>query len=369
MKRNILYFSSFEHLRWGGQKSLFHLVISLDSKKYRPIVCVPSAGSMAEELTMKGIEVIILNLPKLTISNARGVVRALREIMRAVDRYHIDLLHTDAPRNTFYAGMAARIKNLPLIWHVRVSSRDIYDPLLYLLAKKIILVAGSLRKRFTWARWSKKFETIHNGVDLEKENGAETTLSGEGMRVPRRDTILLAAFGRIEPLKGQKYLIETCSELRGGMTDIQLLLVGDMDDAAYLKECEETAQRLGMRNHVRIVSYLDDARKLIKETDIIVSASLSEAFPRTILEAMAAGKPVVVTNVGGCSEAVEDGVTGFVVPAAQPAAMAEKLRVLTADQELRLQMGNRARIRAESMFSLAAHVCKTEMLYESIAAR
>ena len=91
-----------------------------------------------------------------------------------------------------------------------------------------------------------------------------------------------------------------------------------------------------------------------------------EAFPRAVLEAMACGKPVVVTETGGAKEAVEDGHSGFVVAARSAAALADRLRVLLADEDLRARMGRRGRRRAEALFDIAGNTAGTCRVYEEV---
>jgi len=124
---NILYFSSFANLRWGGQKSLFHLVTRLDPELFRPHVVVPAPGDLEETLRSHRIGVTILPLPKLLGVEVYKAIAPFRLLLEIIDRLHIDVIHTDGPRNTFYAGTAARIKGVPLVWHIRDSNRDMFD--------------------------------------------------------------------------------------------------------------------------------------------------------------------------------------------------------------------------------------------------
>jgi len=157
----------------GGQKSLFHLVTRLDPDLYRPHVVVPAPGDLEETLRSRDIGVTILPLPRILGAEIYKGLAPLRTLLKIIDQFQIDLLHTDGPRNTFYAGVAAKIKGLPLVWHIRDSSRDTFDILLYWLSSKIILVAEALHDRFGWATKTDKFVTIYNGVDLTAWTGKD----------------------------------------------------------------------------------------------------------------------------------------------------------------------------------------------------
>ena len=153
---NIMYLSSFGSLKGGGQVSLFHLVTNIDRAEFRPYVYLPTDGDLARQLRMQDIDVIIQNLPRLSDLKIQRHFKVLYKLIKLIDHHKIDLLHTDGPRNTLYAGIAAKIKGIPLVWHVRASNRDRFDHLLYWFSTRLILVANSLRSRFDWIRNNSK---------------------------------------------------------------------------------------------------------------------------------------------------------------------------------------------------------------------
>jgi len=364
---NILYFSSFGSLRWGGQKSLYNLVIHLDRGIFRPYVAVPTNEDLAERLKSRGIDVIILSLPRILDFKIHKCINPLLTLLKTIDRFHINLIHTDGPRNTFYAGLAAKIKGIPLVWHVRDSSRDLFDFLLYVLSSKIILVADSIRSRFKWALNADKIATIYNGVDM-KSLAAKNALdissrSGYGIN---ENSFLIGVVARVEPLKGQLYLIEACGRLKEALPDFHLLMVGETADSAYLRKCERKAEDLGIRNRVHFMGYQNNVAGILNSLDLFVLPSLLEAFPRSVIEAMAMGKPVIVTDVGGSPEAVEPSVSGFVVPPRDPESLAERILFMGLHKESRFQMGEAARIRAREMFSLERNVSETVKVYRDV---
>lgn len=363
---NILYLSSFGSVGRGGQESLFHLVTNLDRTAFRPYVNIPAEGDLAKKLRGENIEVTILRLPKLFHFRIHRTLKALYSLVKLVNEYNIDLIHTDGPRNTFYAGLVAKIKRVPLVWHVRASNRERYDRLLYHLSSKLILVANSLRSRFAWVEKNHKFVTIYNGIDL---SGLRTKKSITPIRQQygiSDKSVLITAIARVERLKGQRYLIDACGRLKDTLKDFHIFMVGESVELAYLKECKEKAAELGIQDRLTFTGHQNTVNQILNETDIFVLPSLFEAFPRSLIEAMGAGKSVVVTDVGGCSEAVEDHVSGFIVPARNSKALADRIHMLGIDIELRVKVGKAARIRAEKMFSIQQNVKQTQKLYREI---
>lgn len=360
---HILHLSSYGSLKGGGQESLFQLVTNLDKGVFQSRVAVPTEGNFARKLDDHGIEVAVLELPKIVNVGIHRNCRALYGLLRMSSRYHVDLIHTDGPRNTFYAGLVAKIRRIPLIWHVRASNRDRYDRLLYRLSSRIILVANALRSRFDWIAESQRFVTIYNGVDLSGFGGTASLISIREQYGISRKSLVIATIGRVERPKGQRDLIEACGRLRDRLPDFHILVVGEMVELPYLAECKDSARGFGIQDRVIFTGYHEEVVQVLRETDIFVLPSHLEAFPRSVIEAMGAGKPVIVTDVGGCPEAVEDQISGFVVPARDSEALAGRIHALAVDHELRLRIGRNARMRAEGMFGIEHNVRQTERVY------
>ncbi len=352
---SILYLSTFGNLRWGGQRSLFQLVTRLD-QRYRPYVLVPSGEDFARELHEQGIDVVVLDLPAIRFGNLFQILAAIRNLLKIMKEFNIVLVHTDGPRNTFYGGVAAKLRRIPLVFHIRDAAQDRYDALSYWFSTRIILVAGALRARFKRVREEKKFVTIYNGLDLNR-------FCIKKIPSGKRDFTVLST-GRIEPRKGQKTLVEACGLLADPA--LRLVLVGEIVDEAYADACRQMARDKGMADRLVLTGYREDVAELLGSADIFVLPSTAEAFSRAVIEAMAAGKPVVATDVGGTKEAVVEGVTGFIVPPGDPKAMAGKILALATDEPLRRKFGTEARKRAEALFGIEGNVQKTERVYEEL---
>lgn len=363
---HILYLSSYGTLYGGGQQSLFQLVTNLDNKAFKPHVAVPSEGMLTDKLRKQGIDVHVVDLPKVMALDCLRSAKAQYRLLRLCALLHVDLIHTDGPRNTFYAALAAWINRIPLVWHVRASNKDRFDRFLYRASSKIILVAEALRSRFDWSGQKKKLITIYNGIDLKEFRSGTPQGSLRQNYGIAKSHLLISVVARVERLKGQKYAIEACGILKDKEIDFTLVMVGSVTDRDYLKECEERAIEMGVRDRVIFTGYHDHIRTVLNETDIFVLPSLFEAFPRSVIEAMGMEKPVIVTNVGGCSEAVEDGVSGFVVPPENPDILADRIHKLAIDSDLRLNVGKAARIRVVTMFDIYNNVDKTQQVYEEL---
>jgi len=362
----ILYFSSFANFRYGGQRSLYHLVCNLDPAAFRPHVVVPAEGELAERLRARGVAVSPVDLPKVAPGSAAACLRTLRRVRTLIREGGFRIVHTDGPRNTLYGGVAAALAGIPLVWHIRSSDRDPYDRMLCGLCARLVLVADALRDRFDFAAARGKFVTIHNGVDLDEFRTQGLPLPPAGLE-RRNGDLVMGCAGRVEPMKGQALLVEALGRLGEGCRVPRLLLCGEITDEGYRRHCEEIARRCGVADRVQFLGHRPDIAEVLSAADLVVLPSLSgEAFPRAVIEAMALGKPVVATDVGGTREAIDEGVTGYVVPPDDARALAERIERLLGDDAARAAMGEAARRRAEEHFSAEKNARATENLYRDM---
>src|SRR5581483_5478407 len=194
---------------------------------------------------------------------------------------------------------------------------------------------------------------IHNAVDV----------ASLPRRRERNGAVRLISVGRMRPPKDFVTLTRALAGLPAASFHAQI--VGDGPDRPAL-EAELAASTLN--GELELTGERSDVPELLAESDAFVLSSRSEGLPLSVLEAMAVGLPVVATAVGGVPELVEDGLTGFLVPAGDEDAMRDRLAQLVADPDLRRSMGLAARARAERLFDLPAMRQAHVELYERLLA-
>lgn len=216
-----------------------------------------------------------------------------------------------------------------------------------------------------------KVTCIANGIDASRfkpvpERERQRPLLGD---FAPSDTLLIGTIGRLDAVKDQAGLITAFKLLRDSSPDsgarLRLVIVGDGPERQRL---EQQIAGLDLGDQVRLLGNREDVAALLAEWDLFVLSSVAEGMPNAVLEAMASGLPVVATRVGGVPEVVADGVTGALVPARDPEALAEALRKYTDDAVLRSRHGAAGRKRMESRFSLSAMLSAYEALYDELLA-
>ncbi len=174
---------------------------------------------------------------------------------------------------------------------------------------------------------------------------------------------IIGTVGRLAPIKGLTHLIQALALLRSEFTGLVLEIAGS---GPLRSSLEQQARELGLANQVRFLGWLDGMAPVLARWDVFALASVQDGFPIAVLEAMAAGLPVVATKVGGLREMVEDGQTGWLVPPGDPSALAERLRALLLNPDQRCTMGMAGQARVRNRLSEKDMVTATAAIYNEL---
>ena len=201
-------------------------------------------------------------------------------------------------------------------------------------------------------RWA-HLQVVHCGVDPERF--AVRDHAGQGSD--------LLFVGRLVAEKGLPILIDAFARLRVRRPTVRLTIVGSGKEGAGI---EARARAEGLGDHVRFTGYQppEQVGKWLRTADVFVLPSLAEGVPVVVMEAMASGLAVVATRVGGLSELVEDGVNGYLVPAAAPGALADRIEALLDDPDLRNRFGRAGRAKVARDFNIVHEAARLRNLYQ-----
>lgn len=215
--------------------------------------------------------------------------------------------------------------------------------------------------------YTKRVEKIYEGVDLEKFNVNNVNID---KKYKLRDKLginyeakIIGNISRFENGKGQIELLEAARIVINKYKNVLFLMVGDGE---LKEELKEKVVKLKLNKHVIFLGWREDIEEILASIDIFVHCPTTwiEGLGIANLEAMAMGKPCIVTNNGGLPDAVIDGITGFVVPIGNINALAEAILKLIYDQTLAKEMGLNGRRRVEENFDIKKNVKKMEKLFE-----
>jgi glycosyltransferase involved in cell wall biosynthesis len=335
----------------GAQTYVASLLASLDDH-FDVAVAAHGDGPLREAARAAGVRFVPLRHVQRPLSLWRDAF-GLLELVAVLRRERPHIVHVNSAKAAALGRLAAWLARVPIrIYTVHGwaflahggPASALYrwaERLLRPLTTVTVCVADSERRAGLAAGTCDERTTvvIHNGVDLSRVPAAGTH-SGP----PRLLTV-----GRLQAPKDAITLVRALAAVRG--SPFETVLVGDGPDRPSV---EAEVRRLGLEQVVDLVGKRDDVAELLASADLFVLSSRSEGLPLSILEAMAAGLPVVASRVGGIPEVVADGETGLLVPPGDPQRLAAAVEHLLADPPLRRRLGEAGRRRVAEHFDLAS---------------
>lgn len=347
----------------GAERMLTTLVENLDKSRYASIICLLSDGWLNTHLRKRGLETVVI--PQ---TRSFDVVWLLR-LVRLIKRRRVSLIHAHEFAMNTYGSLASAIARIPAIstvhgknyywqrWRRRIAYRFVAK------RSRMVAVSEDIR-RFLVSRVGindNEISTIYNGVDIDPyrlTSGARHAVRQE-LGINDYQPVI-GTVGNLYPVKGHSYLLEAAARVTETFPDAMFVIAGRGE---LLKQLHKTAGELALKTNVRFLGFREDIPALLQAMDIFVLPSLSEGLPISMLEAMAAGKPVVATDVGGNPEVVIDGQTGLLAPAAHADALADKILLLLRNPDLMYRLGKAGANRVEREFAVDGMVAKYQELY------
>lgn len=335
------------------------------------LVTLQASGPLRARFEAAGVPVVPFPIDGLLGASA---IRAGRRLARYLRESEIDIIHChDIYTNVFVAPLA-RIAGVRAVicsrrwWQSLPDAKyRIANHLAYRSSTRVLAnspaVARSLRDGGIAAS---RVVVVPNFVDeraFAPLSGAVRASMRDALGLPP-DALVVGCIARLVPVKDHAALLQAIAPLLPRHPSLRLVLVGDGPCRDAL---EAQATLLGIRAHVHFAGLVHGDVNMHAMFDVSVLPSLSEGFPNSVVEAMAAGCPVVATDVGGIPDAVVDGKTGYLVPARSPARLSGALALLLEDRELRARMGLAGQLRAREGFHVSSVVPALEGLYHELA--
>jgi glycosyltransferase involved in cell wall biosynthesis len=353
----------------GGESHVLNLVKNMDRKRFEPIVLSFTAGPMVDELILSGIQVKVIETER------PFDVAVWKKVKTFMVEEGIDIIHAHGTRAMSNVFFPARQLHLPLIYTVHGwsfhpdqiypvrQSRQIAERILTKRADQTICVSRNNQIEGVVKLNLKNSLVIHNAIDLHKFNPAITNDNlRKELHINKNHTVI----GYIVRMTSQKdpfTMLKAFQSVLKEHQDVTLLMVGDGE----LKEKSmRFARELNIQQHVIFEPFRTDIPEVLQTIDIYCLPSLWEGYPIGILEAMAMKKCVVASPVGGTKELVMDGSTGLLVEPHEPEKLAEALRLLIENINLRSDLATNGHSFAQNNFSIQTLVQKVEKEYTKL---
>jgi glycosyltransferase involved in cell wall biosynthesis len=294
-------------------------------------------------------------------------------LARVIKQLRPDLVHAHDPHGVAMAALAlsmsTHLAKPPLVAARRVDFRlrgNALSRWKYRQVDCFICASEAIRQLLlTDGVPAARAATVHEGIDLERVAAAPAAKLHEEFWLPH-EAPLVGNVAALVPHKGQRHLVEAAALVVRQVPDARFVIAGEGELRPSL---ERQIKEHHLEKHVLLAGFRPDVLSLHKAFDIFVMSSLTEGLGTSLLDAMAAGKPIVGTRTGGIPEVVVDGETGVLVPPRDHDAMASAIVSLLNDAELRRRMGQAGLARVRKHFSAERMVEKTLRVYQRVAMR
>ncbi len=351
---NVLYL--VDSLEMGGlERVVCNLALGVDRKKYNvEVCCIVSGGVVAEELLQKGINVHVLCIQEYgKWKNIKKLACLLKELDVDIVHIHGTFAQKIGVIAALIAGVAVKIVHIHTTFYNLNRKNVLIDRLLRNFVDRIIYISESCLESFKRKGYKngKKSVVIYNGVRIPVHS----------KEIEKGNNLIFAVVASLSRHKGHKYLLRAIHQTKDYDVRVKLWIIGD---GPLKGELEKLAHELKIGEQVEFLGIREDVGHLLSEVDVFILPSLREGLSLALIEAMAHGKAIIASNVGGIPELIEDGETGLLVEPANAEKLVEKICCLIHDCEMRETLGRQARIFYEQRFTLDRMKSKIDKLYE-----
>ncbi|MCG3209575.1 MAG: putative glycosyltransferase EpsD [Anaerolineae bacterium] len=360
----------------GGERTFAQLALGLDRRRYGVhVVCSPG-GHFVDLLTAAHIPVYPVNL------RHKWNLAAVLPIARYLKQQRIDLVHTQG-RGDPFGRLAARLAGVPVIistvamitsryWHAPLGRKLLYraiDRLTNPLVKQWIVVNHESVTALVTEHHipSQQIAVILNGIEVETyaptAAARQTWRAAHGLGPAQ---LAVGAIGKLTWQKGFEHLLRAWPTVQRQVPQARLFIIGEGELESELKTL---AAQLDIEPGCTFTGFEADISAALAGLDVVAMPSLVEGLPMVLLEAMAAGKPVVASKIAGSLEAVTDGHDGLLVEPAQPEPLAAALIRVLQTPHLAARLGQAAQQTARQRFTVERVVQENEALYRRLLSR
>lgn len=381
---NILYLHAGSEM-YGADKVLLELVKELDKKKFKPIVILPSEGTLVDELRKEDIETKVVPYPVLRrkFFNLKGLLYYLtsyikhsKVILKLIKNREIKIIHNNT--TAVLEGIYLKLKlKVPMVWHVHeiiVKPKIVYKLISYLVeifADVAVVVSNSVGRHLNDSKKNdiSKIETIYNGVNnkvFSKSNPTEYL--HEEFNIPQ-DAFIIGMIGRINAWKGQDDFLLAIEPILLKYENVYAMMVGGVFEGEEwrIEKIKGKVSMSSVSNRIIIENFREDSANIHNLFDVFILPSTNpDPLPTVVLEAMASGKPVIGYRHGGICEMVDNGRTGFLVEVRDIDSLRQSIEILINDKDKCISMGYAAEKYQKNNFSLDSYINNFEKIYESL---
>ena len=364
-EKRILYIHGEANIG-GAERELLTWLKYLDQERFLPFVVCPDHGPLVAELDHLQVPHVFISLPAWRKwFHIFWRPFAIFRLIRIIRQWHIDLVHVNdfwwAPLGIVSGWFTGR----PCVVHVRqeIEPQKVSQ---YWLNKGDVIIPvshsiGEVMRNVGVC--PENLQVVQSGISFKLEHSSSPSKETLRILCEIKGRPVIGTVANLFPRKGLQYLIEAVGKLRQSFPQICLVIVGSGDDE-YEFQLRSQVAHLELTNHVLFAGFQEQPEIILAQFDVFVLSSVIEGLGIVLLEAMALGKPIVASRVGGIPEVVEHGKTGLLVNPADVGDLCRGLLDLLDHPEVGRQMGERAKKRAAEYFSVERMMEQLYRIYE-----
>lgn len=343
--------SGYEDLG-GASLVLDEIIDRVDRARYVPVLACLSPGRWPELVRAKGTAAY--SFPRARLRSPVNLLAVVLKLCGVVRRHHIDLIHASENSALLYASLAGRMTGTPVVWHIHSTlqantrAEHVAAAALRRLTPKHIVFTSPATGRNSMTFAQVPTSVVFPGVDLDQCRSGDPIRGRQAFSIPP-DALVLSMFARVVPVKGQADFIECLGRLLSRHPDLYGVMCGPGDrGGAYWERLEELSRHYGLGERLLMPGDVRPPLKhdVVAGSDVVLHPSRAEPFGLAVLEAMAAGKPVVAADTDGPRVMIEDGVDGVLVPPGDVERLTAAVASLLEDPAGRAAMGAAAAVAA-----------------------
>ena len=368
-KRILLIIESSET---GGAETVFaEIAARLDRRRFTPHVALLSEGWLSGRLRSDGLN------PTIIPVSAGGLdLKLLRGIRHLVQQLDIEIVHSHLFTTNVYASAACAFSHVPVVstFHGTMDVEDgdrakrLKWSVLNRFSRRTVFVSQYLRDHFVRQRLAltSKTQVIYNGTDTERFEHSATRAEARASLGLTPGAFVIGCVGDLRVAKDYSSAIRAAGLVHDQLPHARMIIAGSKTE--LLPDLLKLRDSLGLSEVVDFIGFQPDVAKVLPAFDVYLSSSVSEGFSLTVVEAMAAGLPVVATRSGGPEEIVRDGETGLLVEVGSPSAIADAILGLQRDEPRARAFADAGARLASKSFSITAMLRAYEGLFDEVSA-
>ena len=361
----LLVVDQFPRSLGGGERILLRLAALLPQYGYRASILTFSVHPESEVLKSFPCPVYLLPLPRTYDFNA---FRAALDLRHFLKEQEVKIVHTFFESSDLWAGLVTKtMSSAKLVWSrrdmgiLRAAKHRIAYRLMAGAPDAVFAVSEQVRRHCVEVDRvdAARVKTIYNGLDIADWDTTATPTKAAG-------TTVITTVGNIRRVKGHDIFIKAAADVARRFPQASFSIAGDVLEQDYFAELQTLVRELNLSGCFHFVGGVADVQKHLSEADIFVLPSRSEGFSNAIVEAMAASLPVIATDVGGNAEAVKDGVTGYIIPPEDPAALSGAIIRLLSEPSQVSAMGVAGKFLVAETFTTEAMMGRIVATYKDL---